>query len=248
MLADGKFVTASEAGTRTCSGASRRGGNFGVVTSFVFQAHPVSIVYGGTIIWEMKTRPRSCAGTRLHRRRAGRRVACFPRTADGAFRRPFPREHWGKKCRPRGFPQRLRRGRRKGGERHPIRFAAANHGLADPTPYPRCRRCSTGSCRRGCSGTGRRLRQDIAGSGDRRPYRDAAKMKSDLSGMHLYPIDGACIGRGSTRPRRIAATRPGRWSSSASIQSLRTPRRSRSGRGTTEGRPSVQSRRACRIS
>src|ERR671932_52885 len=28
------------------------GGNFGVVTSFLFQAHPVDMVYAGPIFWE----------------------------------------------------------------------------------------------------------------------------------------------------------------------------------------------------
>ena len=30
------------------------GGNFGVVTSFLFQAHPAAMIYGGPIMWEIK--------------------------------------------------------------------------------------------------------------------------------------------------------------------------------------------------
>src|SRR3990172_2340289 len=55
VLADGKFVTASKSQHPDLLWALRGGGgNFGVVTSFLFQAHPVSTVYAGPIFWEAK--------------------------------------------------------------------------------------------------------------------------------------------------------------------------------------------------
>src|SRR5260221_4595491 len=55
VLADGSFVTVDECYYEDLFWALRGGGgNFGVVTSFVFQAHPVSMVYAGPIFWEVK--------------------------------------------------------------------------------------------------------------------------------------------------------------------------------------------------
>jgi FAD/FMN-containing dehydrogenase len=54
VLADGSVVTASieeneDLFWAICGG----GGNFGVVTSFLFQAHPISTVYGGPMLWQL---------------------------------------------------------------------------------------------------------------------------------------------------------------------------------------------------
>jgi hypothetical protein len=55
VLADGSFVKASEHENPDFFWAIRGGGgNFGVVTSFLFQAHPVETVYAGPIFWEAK--------------------------------------------------------------------------------------------------------------------------------------------------------------------------------------------------
>src|SRR5512142_473999 len=54
VLADGSFVTASAKEHADLFWAVRGGGgNFGVVTSFLFQLHPISTVYGGPMFWPL---------------------------------------------------------------------------------------------------------------------------------------------------------------------------------------------------
>jgi hypothetical protein len=55
VLADGRFVTASARENSDLFWAVRGGGgNFGVVTSFLFRGQPVHTVYGGPILWPME--------------------------------------------------------------------------------------------------------------------------------------------------------------------------------------------------
>ncbi len=55
VLADGCFVTASKKQNEDLFWAVRGGGgNFGIVTSFLFQARPVATVYGGPMIWPIE--------------------------------------------------------------------------------------------------------------------------------------------------------------------------------------------------
>jgi FAD/FMN-containing dehydrogenase len=58
VLADGRLVTVNESRNADLFWALRGGGgNFGVVTSFVFKANPVHTVYGGPMLWEMDLAP-----------------------------------------------------------------------------------------------------------------------------------------------------------------------------------------------
>lgn len=55
VLADGTFVIANKESHPDLFWAVRGGGgNFGVVTSFEFQLHPVSMIYGGPMLWPVE--------------------------------------------------------------------------------------------------------------------------------------------------------------------------------------------------
>src|SRR5690606_12730991 len=58
VLADGSFVTASEREHSDLFWALRGGGgNFGVVTSFLFKLHPVDQIVGGPTLWDLERAP-----------------------------------------------------------------------------------------------------------------------------------------------------------------------------------------------
>ena len=97
VLADGRFVTASATQHPDLFWALRGGGgNFGVVTSFLFRAHSVSTVYAGPMLWHLD---RAAEVLRWYRDF----LPTAPETLNGFFAflgvppgPPFPEELWGK--------------------------------------------------------------------------------------------------------------------------------------------------------
>lgn len=58
VLADGRFVIASERHNEDLFWALRGGGgNFGVVTSFLFKTHPIHTDYAGPMLWDLDKAP-----------------------------------------------------------------------------------------------------------------------------------------------------------------------------------------------
>jgi len=98
VLADGKLVTASAKQQADLFWALRGGGgNFGVVTSFLYQAHPVSTVYGGPIFWELKDAPRIMKWYRQFLPQAPVDLSPFVHLGTVPSGDPFPKGLWGKK-------------------------------------------------------------------------------------------------------------------------------------------------------
>ena len=96
VLADGSFVTASADEHPDLFWAMRGGGgNFGVVTSFLFRLHPVDTVYAGPMLWPLeRAAERDALVPRLHRRgaRGAQRLLRLPDVPPGAAlpRAPAP--------------------------------------------------------------------------------------------------------------------------------------------------------------
>jgi FAD/FMN-containing dehydrogenase len=99
VLADGSFVTASNTQNPDLFWAIRGGGgNFGVVTSFLFQAHPVNMVYAGPIFWEA-THARTVMRTyRDFLPTSPEELGIFVGLKTVPPMDPFPKDYWGKRA------------------------------------------------------------------------------------------------------------------------------------------------------
>ena len=99
VLADGRFVTASEKENADLFWALRGGGgNFGVVTSFLFRAHPVKNVYAGPIFWDLKDAKKVMQTYRDFIGGAPAELGIFVGVKTVPPTDPFPKEHWGKRA------------------------------------------------------------------------------------------------------------------------------------------------------
>ena len=98
VLADGRLVTVSASREEDLFWALRGGGgNFGVVTSFVFRAHPVSTVYAGPIFWDAKDARTVMQWYRGFLPGAPLELCPFLGLKTVPSTEPFPRELWGKR-------------------------------------------------------------------------------------------------------------------------------------------------------
>jgi len=213
VLADGSFVTASKSEWPDLFWALRGGGgNFGVVTSFLFKAHPVSMVYGGPIFWDQKDAAAVMRRYRDALPAAPERLGCFFGLKTMPSADPFPREHWGKRiCALISCYN----GPQADGENAMKPFL---EGVPPPLvnwmsmmPFPALQSLFDPLMPTGMQwywkGDFVTELTDVAIDAH---LKQAADTPSMLSLMHLYPIDGAVhrIGRDET----AWSTRDARWS------------------------------------
>ncbi|HMJ12922.1 MAG TPA: FAD-dependent oxidoreductase, partial [Polyangiaceae bacterium] len=96
VLADGRFVTASERENPDLFWALRGGGgNFGVVTSFLYRAHSVRDVYGGPIFWDIAHAKEIMQFYREFLAQAPEALCPFLGLKKVPSSAPFPKELWG---------------------------------------------------------------------------------------------------------------------------------------------------------
>jgi FAD/FMN-containing dehydrogenase len=194
VLADGSFVTTSEAENTDLIWALRGGGgNFGVVTSFLFRAHPVSMIYGGPLVWELSDAAEIMRWYREFQATAPDELCVFLGLQVIPSGDPFPKEHWDKKvC----VLMPVHGGTAADGERaiQALRGALPKPIIdwAGPMPYPAVQSLFDGLFPKGLHWHWKGdFVKDLPDAAIETHLAHAAKLPSALSAMHLYPIDGA---------------------------------------------------------
>ncbi len=195
VLADGSVVTASPAQHPDLFWAIRGGGgNFGVVTSFLFRAHPVSMVYAGPVFWEAAKDGDVVMRTyRDFLPAAPEDLGIFVGLKTVPPMDPFPREHWGKRaCAIIGAFN----GSAEAGEKA---MAPLLGSLPPPIfnwmgamPFPAMQSLFDGFFPKGLQWYWKGdFVKTVSDDAIATHIQQAAQAPSDLCLMHLYPIDGA---------------------------------------------------------
>jgi hypothetical protein len=200
VLADGRLVTASPREHADLFWALRGGGgNFGVVTSFLFQGQPVGTVYGGPIFWPFAKGPEVL-------RFWGEFIRQAPEDLNGWFgfvtvppAPMFPAEHhlqkmcvivWCYTGDPAGADKVF----------EPIRaFSPPVMDFAGPIPFPALNSLFDGLYPAGHQWYWKAdFFREISDQAIALHMKHAAGLPSVQSTMHLYPIDGAAHRLGKT--------------------------------------------------
>jgi FAD/FMN-containing dehydrogenase len=194
VLADGSFVTANESQHKDLFWALRGGGgNFGVVTSFVYRAHPASTIYGGPIFWEAKDARQVMQWYREFLPQAPEELFSFFGLKTVPSTEPFPQEIWGKKICAliscyNGPLEEAEEAMK------PIRqdLPSPIFEYVDAMPFPALQSLFDPLLPKGYQWywTGDFVKT-LSDEAIEVHLEHAAKAPSELSLMHLYPIDGA---------------------------------------------------------
>ena len=203
VLSDGTFVTANVSRYKDLFWALRGGGgNFGVVTSFIYQAHPVSTVYAGPIFWDAKDARPVMQWYRDFLMRAPLELCPFLGLKTVPSTNPFPKEHWGKRicaliCCYSGPLEHAEEVVK------PIRQELPPPILdwIGPMPFPAIQSLFDPLLPKGLQWYWKGdFVKELSDQAIDRHLEFAAEAPSALSLMHLYPIDGAVhhVGRTET--------------------------------------------------
>jgi FAD/FMN-containing dehydrogenase len=194
VLADGRFVTASARENADLFWALRGGGgNFGVVTSFLYRAHPVTTVYAGPIFWKIEQAGEIMSSYRDFIRTAPEELCPFLGLKTVPSTAPFPEELWGMRicalisC----YDGSADHGRRA---MQPLLDALPEPILnwMSDMPYPTMQSLFDGLFPTGLQWYWKGdFVKDLSDAAIEAHIAHASKSPSELSLMHLYPIDGA---------------------------------------------------------
>jgi hypothetical protein len=194
VLADGSFVTANkEKSPDLFWGLRGGGGNFGIVTSFLFRLHPVSMVFAGPIAWDQKHARVIMQRYREFLPQAPEELGAFLGLKTVLSSAPFPNELWGQRmC----LLMCCYAGPEKEGRKA---LAPLLETLPEPwfnwtgaMPYPAVQSMFDGLYPKGMQWYWRGdFVKSLPDAAIEAHLAQAAKTPSELSLMHLYPIDGA---------------------------------------------------------
>ncbi|WP_072385830.1 FAD-binding oxidoreductase [Hyphomicrobium sp. CS1BSMeth3] len=203
VLADGSFVTASKEKNADLLWALRGGGgNFGVVTSFLFRLHPVSMVFAGPVAFDQKHARTIMQRYREFLPKAPEDLGIFLGLKKILSSAPFPQEYWGKRiC----LLMCCFNGSEEDGKKA---LAPLLDSLPEPwfnwmgvMPYPAVQSMFDGLYPKGMQWYWRGdFVKTLSDDAIDAHLAQAANTPSELSLMHLYPIDGAIhrVGKGET--------------------------------------------------
>jgi hypothetical protein len=203
VLADGKLVTASAMENEDLFWALRGGGgNFGIVTSFLYRAHPVSTVYGGPIFWELKDAAKVMKWYRQFLAKAPQDLSPFIHLGTVPSADPFPKNIWGKKtcalvvC----YTGPLEKGEEVV---KPIRqeLPPPILDLMGPIPFPALQGLFDPLLPKGMQWYWKGdFVKELSDRAIELHVEHIGKVPSELSIAHIYPIDGAVhkVGRNDT--------------------------------------------------
>ncbi|MFW6090235.1 MAG: FAD-binding oxidoreductase [Actinomycetota bacterium] len=194
VLADGSVVTTDETRHPDLFWALRGGGgNFGVVTSFRYRAHPVDTVYGGPIFWDLSHAREVMRWYREFLPNAPEQLCPFLGLKTVPSTEPFPKDLWATRiCAliscytgPAGEAEEAMRAIRTDLP-PPILDGSATmpypalQGMFDPLLPPGLQWYWKGD-----------FVKELPDAAIDLHIEHAAQAPSELSLMHLYPIDGA---------------------------------------------------------
>jgi FAD/FMN-containing dehydrogenase len=192
VLADGRFVTASETENADLLwGLRGGGGNFGVVTSFLFRTNPVGMLYAGPIIFDLADAHAVMRWYREFEAKSPDEFYIFFGLQSVPPGDPFPQEHWGKK-----MCVLLVSHPGPDGEKavNAIRAELPKPIIdwAQPMPYTALQTMFDPLYPKGQQWYWKGdFVKDLPDAAIEAHIAQAAKVPSPISGMHLYPIDGA---------------------------------------------------------
>lgn len=200
VMADGKLVTASMTQNQDLFWALRGGGgNFGVATSLLYNAQPVGTVYGGPIFWDIDNAPALMKWYRDFLPRAPIELSPFLHLGTIPSMDPFPAHIRGKKncalvicyCGPLEEAEKVV---------EPIRRELPRPmlDLMGPLPFPALQSLFDPLFPEGLQWYWKGdFVTELSDGAIAAHMEHAHKVPSELSLMHLYPIDGAVHAIGS---------------------------------------------------